>query len=204
VYQRPLLRIKETEKKNMNFLINLFYPTTTLSDPTMGRTKTVQRAKKKKDDANDETNQKNNWVVQKVDASLDDFVALRTKLFKKNKNDHSLRDNSFFSFAAISYFWFEPNDDDSDLPTNCVRILRIFLQLQSRKYLEDVEKKLELTDLEEYRYDPLEEDDAAVDAKKAFHSVVGNCQKMAFAGVLRTKVFCFFVLFYFILLNFEV
>ena len=61
--------------------------------------------------------------------------------------------------------------------------------------MDDVETKLGITDLEEYRYDPLDEDEAAVDAKKAFHSVVGNCQNMAFAGVLRTKVFCIYVLF---------
>jgi hypothetical protein len=43
--------------------------------------------------------------------------------------------------------------------------------------------------LEEYNYDPLEDSETAVDAKKAFYAVVGNCQAMAFAGSLRIKVF---------------
>ena len=29
--------------------------------------------------------------------------------------------------------------------------------------------------------------------KKAFYSVVGNCQDKAFAGILRTKVFYFYI-----------
>ena len=116
--------------------------------------------------------------------------------YLKKGTDLLRRDNNFFSFTTILYFWFEPNEDESQLVTNCVRILHIFLQLQSRKYLEDVETKLDITDLEEYCYDLLEGDDAAVDAKKPFHSVIGNCQNMAFAGALRTKVFC--ILFYLI------
>lgn len=187
----------------MNFLIKLFYQTTTALSPTMARTKQTQKAKRKKDEANEDGNQKNNWVVEKVDASLDDFNELRTKLFKKKGTDTLLKDNNFFSFAAISYFWFDPNNNESESPTDCVMIIRIFLQLSARKYLDDVETKLGITDLEEYRYDPLDEDEAAVDAKKAFHSVVGSCQNMAFAGVLRTKVFCIYfcsiIFFYFVI-----
>jgi hypothetical protein len=65
----------------MNFLIKLFYQTTTALSPTMARTKQTHRAKRKKDEAIEDGNQKNNWVVEKVDASLDDFNELRTKLF---------------------------------------------------------------------------------------------------------------------------
>ena len=53
--------------------------------------------------------------------------------------------------------------------------------------------KLEISKLEEYHYDPLEEDETAIDAKKAFYSVVGNCQDKGFAGILRTKVFYFYI-----------
>jgi hypothetical protein len=49
--------------------------------------------------------------------------------------------------------------------------------------------KLGIGELEEYNYDPLEDSETAVDAKKAFYAVVGNCQAMAFAGSLRIKVF---------------
>jgi len=154
----------------------------------MARTKQTQKPKKKTDDNFEEGNQKNNWAVEKSDVTKQDFLDLKTMLFKKKGNELVLRDSNFFTFAAISYFWLDPNDDVTDSPKDCVRVLRVFIQLQNRKYLEDVTEKLGMDDLEEYRYDPLEEDETAIDAKKAFHSVVGNCQNMAFAGVLRTKV----------------
>jgi hypothetical protein len=87
----------------------------------------------------------------------------------------------------------DPVDDTGDVPSDCIRVLRVFLQLNNRKYLDDVMAKLEISKLEEYHYDPLEEDETAIDAKKAFYSVVGNCQDKAFAGILRTKVFYFYI-----------
>ena len=54
--------------------------------------------------------------------------------------------------------------------------------------------ELGINELDEYNYDTLEEDETAIDAKKAFYSVVGNYQNMAFAGILRTKVFYFYII----------
>ena len=39
---------------------------------------------------------------------------------------------------------------------------------KNRKYLDDVMEKLGIDELEEYHYDPLEEGETAVDAKKHF------------------------------------
>ena len=147
---------------------------------------------KKDDDEDENTNQKNNWAVEKQDISRDEYLKLRAKLFKRDERDENyiaLKDKNFYRFAAISYFWFEPNDNNSNVPNRCIRCLRIFLQLTSRKYLWDVESDLGLSDLKEYMYDPLDEDSTAIDAKKAFHSVVGNYQEAAFAGLIRKKVF---------------
>ncbi len=97
------------------------------------------------------------------------------------------------------FFFFDeqddPQDDTGDAPSVCIRILRVFLQLKNRKYLEDVMAKLGIDELEEYHYDPLEDSKTAVDAKKAFYAVVGNCQAMAFMGSLRIKVFYSFICF---------
>jgi len=156
----------------------------------MARTKLTQKTKRSKNDTSDDSNQKNNWVVQKLGVTLDEFLELRSKLFRQTKNgDFLLRNNTFFSFAAISYFWYDPSEDDSEHPSDCVRLLRIFIQLQNRKILDDVEEELGIADLEEYGYDPLEDDDTAVpiDAKKALYAIIGNSQNMAFAGILRVK-----------------
>jgi hypothetical protein len=55
--------------------------------------------------------------------------------------------------------------------------------------------KMEIEEMEEYDYDPLEDSETAVDAKKAFYAVVGNCQELAYAGSLRIKVFYSFFCF---------
>ena len=95
------------------------------------------------------------------------------------------------------FFFLDPQDDPVDdtgyVPSNCIRVLRVFLQLKNRRYLDDVMTKLGIDELEEYHYDPLEEDETAIDAKKTFYSVVGNCQDKAFACILRTKVFYFYI-----------
>ena len=61
-----------------------------------------------------------------------------------------------------------PQDETTDAPSDCIRVLRVFLQLKNRKYLDDVVGKLGIDELEEYQYDPLEEDETAIDAKKHF------------------------------------
>ena len=151
----------------------------------------LRTSKNNKEEIVDETNQKNNWVLEKCNVDKQDFLDLRSNLFKNNRGALDLKDKEFYTFAAISYFFFDeqddPQDDTGDAP--CIRILRVFLQLKNRKYLEDVMAKLEIDELEEYNYDPLEDSETAVDAKKAFYAVVGNCQAMAFAGSLRIKVF---------------
>jgi hypothetical protein len=164
----------------------------------MAKTKFTQRPNKKpKEEALDDSNQKNNWVVEKHDVAKQDFLNLKSKLFKTNRGALDLKDKEFFTFAAISYFFLntqdDPVDDTGDVPSDCIRVLRVFLQLNNRKYLDDVMAKLGISKLEEYHYDPLEEDETAIDAKKAFYSVVGNCQDKAFAGILRTKVFYFYI-----------
>lgn len=167
----------------------------------MSKAKPLHKYKKNREDTSDESNQKNNWAIQKEDVTKEEFLSLRSHLFKENTDgDLVLKKDGFFSFVAISYFWYDPEEKDNDMPNGCVRMLRVFLQLKSRKYLEDVEAALGIDNLIEYAYDPVEDDDTAIDAKKAFYSVVGNCQNMAFAGILRTKVSnhflsCFLVFF---------
>jgi hypothetical protein len=156
----------------------------------MGKTKVTQRLKRKNDDISDD-NLKNNWVVQKLDVTKEDFLELRSLLFRTDRQGNLLlKDNTFISFAAISYIWYDPSAEDNESPNNCVRLLRIFIQLQQRKSLEDVEAKLGITDLEEYNYDPLEDETYAgpIDARKALYTIIGTCQNMAYSGILRVKV----------------
>ena len=154
-------------------------------------------SKNNKQDILEKTNQKNNWVLEKRNVEKQDFLVLRSNLFKTNRGALDLKDKEFYTFAAISYFFFDeqndPQNDTSDAP--CIRILRVFLQLKNRKCLEDVMAKLGIDELEEYNYDPLEDSETAVDAKKAFYAVVGNCQELAYAGSLRIKVFYSFFCF---------
>jgi hypothetical protein len=167
----------------------------------MGKTKISQKQRLKRNETMDDTNQKNNWVVQKMGLSNKQFRSLCSKLFIQDKQGYlSLRNNKFFSFAAISYFWFDPSEEDSESPEDCVRLVRILVQLHNRKFLDDVEAELDITGLEEYQYDPLEDEDSAVpiDAKKALYAIVGNNQRMVLAGVLRIKVLLFYSFYYLI------
>jgi hypothetical protein len=154
-------------------------------------------SKNNKQDILEKTNQKNNWVLEKRNVEKQDFLVLRSNLFKTNRGALDLKDKEFYTFAAISYFFFDetgdPIEDAGDEP--CIRILRVFLQLKTRRHLDDVMAKMEIEEMEEYDYDPLEDSETAVDAKKAFYAVVGNCQELAYAGSLRIKVFYSFFCF---------
>ena len=61
--------------------------------------------KTNKEEHVDDTNQKNNWVVEKHGVEKQDFLDLRSKLFKNKGGELDLKDKEFYTFAAISYFF---------------------------------------------------------------------------------------------------
>jgi len=67
---------------------------------------TLRANKKNKEEPLDDSNQKNNWVVEKHDVAKQDFLDLRSKLFKTKGGALDLKDKEFFTFAAISYFFW--------------------------------------------------------------------------------------------------
>ena len=102
--------------------------------------------KTNKEEHVDDTNQKNNWVVEKHGVDKQDFLDLRSKLFKNKGGALDLKDKEFYTFATIAYFFLDPQDgpqdETGDAPSDCIRVLRVFLQLKNRKYLDDVIIKL--------------------------------------------------------------
>ena len=72
--------------------------------------------------------------MEKRNVDKQDFLDLRSNLFKNNRGALDLKDKDFYTFAASSYFFFDeqddPQDDTGDAP--CIRILRVFLQLKNR------------------------------------------------------------------------
>jgi hypothetical protein len=66
----------------------------------------LRTSKNNKDEIVDETNQKNNWVLEKRNVDKQDFLDLRSNLFKNNRGALDLKDKEFYTFAAISYFFF--------------------------------------------------------------------------------------------------
>jgi len=73
----------------------------------MPKTKYSLRANKtNKEEHADDTNQKNNWVVEKHGVDKEDFLDLRSKLFKNKEGALDLKDKEFYTFAAISFFFF--------------------------------------------------------------------------------------------------
>jgi len=197
MYYIPVMEEKKISSNNIRKGVAItFFSDKIKLKSTMAKTKFTQRPNKKtKEEPLDDSNQKNNWVVERHDVTKQEFLNLKSKLFKTKGGALDLKDKEFFTFAAISYFFLDPKNDPDDeaVPSDCIRVLRIFLQLKNRKYLDDVIERLGINDLQEYSYDPLQEDETAIDAKKAFYSVVGNCQDKAFAGILRTKVFYFYI-----------
>jgi len=89
-------------------------------------------------------------------------------------------------------------DDTGDVPSDCIRVLRVFLQLTNRKYLDDVMAKLGISKLEEYHYDLLEEDETAIDAKKSILFSCWELPRYGICGHLENKgvlflYFCFII-----------
>jgi len=73
----------------------------------MAKTKFTQRPNKKpKEEPLDDSNQKNNWVVERHDVAKQEFLNLKSKLFKTKGGALDLKDKEFFTFAAISYFFW--------------------------------------------------------------------------------------------------
>ena len=81
----------------------------------MAKTKFTQRPNNKtKEEPLDDRIQKNNWVVERHEVAKQEFLNLKSKLFKTNRGALDLKDKEFFTFAAISYFFLDPQDDPVD------------------------------------------------------------------------------------------
>jgi len=135
-------------------------------------------------------NQKNNWTLEKRGITMADFSKLKGTLFKQTGSSSAWRlaKPKKFKFVAIAYFYFDVNEEKSSASIKCKRVVRIFVQLFSRLYFDDVETSLGMKDLVEWEYDTLNPDRSAVDASKACYAVIGNCQSWVTAGDLTLKV----------------
>jgi hypothetical protein len=133
---------------------------------------------------------KREWTLEKWGITMADFSKLKKTLFKQTGTSGAWRlaKPKKFKFVAIAYFYFDVNEEKSSASIKCKRVVRIFVQLFSRLYFDDVETSLGMQDLVEWDYNKLNPDRSAVDASKACYAVIGNCQSWVTAGDLTLKV----------------
>ena len=114
MYYIPVMEEKKISSNNIRKGVAItFFSDKIKLKSTMAKTKFTQWPNKKtKEEPLDDSNQKNNWVVERHDVAKQEFLNLeflnlKSKLFKTKGGALDLKDKEFFTFAAISYFFFE-------------------------------------------------------------------------------------------------
>ena len=104
MYYIPVMEEKKISSNNIRKGVAItFFSDKIKLKSTMAKTKFTQRPNKKtKEEPLDDSNQKNNWVVERHDVTKQEFLNLKSKLFKTKGGALDLKEKEFFTFAAIS------------------------------------------------------------------------------------------------------